>query len=62
LAWTIKFDKKAEKELNLGQEDTFFVSRLKAMNDKAFFANYENLKKSLELEMQKWEDLSAKLV
>jgi hypothetical protein len=32
-------DKKAEKELNLGQEDTFFVSRLKAMNDKAFFLN-----------------------
>jgi ATP-binding cassette subfamily F protein 3 len=34
----------------------------KLMNDKTFFANYENLKKSLELEMQKWEDLSAKLV
>ena len=31
--------KKAEKELNLGQEDVFFVSRLKAMNEKQFFIN-----------------------
>ena len=31
--------KKAEKELNFGQEDTFFVSRLMQMNDKQFFVN-----------------------
>lgn len=32
------------------------------MNDKAFFAGYEKLKKDLEAEMQKWEELSGKLV
>ena len=30
---------KCVKELNLGQEDIFFVSRLKSMNDKQFFIN-----------------------
>lgn len=34
----------------------------KLMNDKAFFANYEKMKKDLEQEMEKWEDLSGKLV
>ncbi len=34
----------------------------KLMNDKAFFASYEKLKKDLEKEMQKWEELSGKLV
>ncbi len=34
----------------------------KLMNDKTFFANYEKLKKDLELEMQKWEDLSGKVI
>jgi ATP-binding cassette subfamily F protein 3 len=32
------------------------------MNDKAFFAKYENLKKELEKEMEKWEELSGKLI
>jgi hypothetical protein len=32
------------------------------MADKTFFANYEKLKKELEAEMQKWEDLSEKLI
>lgn len=31
------------------------------VNDKAFFDNYNKLKTSLEAEMQKWEELSAKL-
>ncbi|MBN8694134.1 MAG: ABC-F family ATP-binding cassette domain-containing protein [Bacteroidetes bacterium] len=31
------------------------------VNDKTFFDNYNKLKTSLEAEMQKWEDLSAKL-
>lgn len=31
------------------------------VNDKAFFDNYNKLKSSLEAEMQKWEELSAKL-
>jgi len=34
----------------------------KLMNDKTFFANYEKLKQDLETEMEKWEDLSGKLV
>lgn len=34
----------------------------KLMNDKSFFANYEKLKKDLEAEMEKWEDLSGKLI
>ncbi len=34
----------------------------KLMNDKAFFAGYEQLKKELGIEMQKWEDLSARLM
>ncbi len=33
----------------------------KLMNDKVFFGNYEKLKKDLEAEMQKWEELSGKL-
>lgn len=33
----------------------------KLMNDQAFFSNYEKLKKDLETEMQKWEDLSSKV-
>jgi ATP-binding cassette subfamily F protein 3 len=33
----------------------------KLMNDKAFFASYEKLKKDLETEMLKWEELSGKL-
>jgi len=35
---------------------------VKLMADKTFFANYEKLKKELEAEMQKWEDLSEKLI
>ncbi len=31
------------------------------MNDQAFFGKYNQLKKDLEKEMQKWEDLAAKL-
>jgi len=34
----------------------------KLMSDKAFFANYEKMKKDLEVEMEKWEDLSGKLL
>jgi len=34
----------------------------KLMNDKTFFANYEKLKKDLEVEMEKWEELSGKVV
>ncbi|PBQ30846.1 glycosyl transferase family 2 [Sphingobacteriaceae bacterium] len=34
----------------------------KLMNDKTFFANYEKLKKDLESEMEKWEELSGKLL
>lgn len=34
----------------------------KLMNDKTFFANYEKLKKDLEAEMEKWEELSGKLI
>src|SRR6218665_2788319 len=33
----------------------------KLMNDKVFFGNYEKLKKDLEAEMEKWEELSSKL-
>jgi ATP-binding cassette subfamily F protein 3 len=33
----------------------------KLMNDKVFFGNYEKLKKDLEAEMEKWEELSGKL-
>lgn len=33
----------------------------KLMNDKNFFASYEKLKKDLENEMQKWEELSSKI-
>lgn len=33
----------------------------KLMNDKAFFDNYNRLKTNLDAEMQKWEELSAKL-
>ncbi len=32
------------------------------VSDKDFFANYENLKKQLEEEMKKWEELQGKLV
>jgi ATP-binding cassette, subfamily F, member 3 len=34
----------------------------KLMNDKVFFGNYEKLKKDLETEMEKWEELSGKLI
>ena len=34
----------------------------KLMNDKTFFDNYEKLKKGLETEMEKWEELSEKLL
>lgn len=34
----------------------------KLMNDKTFFANYEKLKKDLEAEMERWEELSGKLI
>jgi len=34
----------------------------KLMNDTTFFANYEKLKKDLEAEMEKWEELSGKLL
>jgi ATP-binding cassette, subfamily F, member 3 len=34
----------------------------KLMNDKTFFANYEKLKKELEGEMEKWEELSGKVI
>jgi ATP-binding cassette, subfamily F, member 3 len=34
----------------------------KLMNDKAFFASYEKIKKDLETEMEKWEELSGKLI
>jgi ATP-binding cassette subfamily F protein 3 len=34
----------------------------KLMSDKTFFDNYNRLKNNLETEMQKWEDLSGKLV
>ncbi|WP_317900134.1 ABC-F family ATP-binding cassette domain-containing protein [Aurantibacillus circumpalustris] len=34
----------------------------KLMNDKTFFADYEKLKKDLEAEMEKWEELSGKLL
>lgn len=34
----------------------------KLMNDSTFFTNYEKLKKDLEAEMEKWEDLSGKLL
>jgi ATP-binding cassette subfamily F protein 3 len=34
----------------------------KLMNDKTFFDNYEKLKKGLESEMEKWEELSEKLL
>ena len=34
----------------------------KLMNDKTFFANYEKLKKDLETEMEKWEELSGKVI
>ncbi|MBK9285922.1 MAG: ABC-F family ATP-binding cassette domain-containing protein [Sphingobacteriaceae bacterium] len=33
----------------------------KLMNDQSFFAKYNALKKELEQEMQKWEDLSSKI-
>jgi ATP-binding cassette subfamily F protein 3 len=33
----------------------------KLMNDKVFFGTYEKLKKDLETEMEKWEELSGKL-
>jgi hypothetical protein len=32
------------------------------MTDKELFANYEQMKKKLEQEMQKWEELEGKLV
>lgn len=35
----VPLNKKEEKELNLGQEDIFFVSRLKTMNEQKFFMN-----------------------
>jgi ATP-binding cassette subfamily F protein 3 len=34
----------------------------KLMSDKTFFADYEKLKKDLETEMKKWEELSSKLI
>jgi ATP-binding cassette subfamily F protein 3 len=34
----------------------------KLVNDKNFFDNYNSLKKKLESEMSRWEELSAKLV
>jgi ATP-binding cassette subfamily F protein 3 len=34
----------------------------KLMNDTGFFAGYEKLKKDLEAEMEKWEELSGKLI
>jgi ATP-binding cassette subfamily F protein 3 len=34
----------------------------KLMNDKTFFTQYEKLKKDLEMEMQRWEELSSKLL
>lgn len=34
----------------------------KLMNDTTFFASYEKLKKDLEAEMEKWEELSGKLL
>lgn len=34
----------------------------KLMNDKTFFASYEKMKADLEKEMEKWEELSSKLV
>ena len=34
----------------------------KLMNDKTFFADYEKLKKDLEVEMEKWEELSGKVL
>jgi ATP-binding cassette subfamily F protein 3 len=32
------------------------------INDKVFFENYNQLKQQLEIEMQKWEELSSKLI
>jgi ATP-binding cassette, subfamily F, member 3 len=34
----------------------------KLVNDKTFFENYNELKKQLEAEMEKWEELSGKLI
>ncbi|MBL7921204.1 MAG: ABC-F family ATP-binding cassette domain-containing protein [Bacteroidia bacterium] len=34
----------------------------KLVNDKAFFDNYNQLKSNLEKEMEKWEELSARLI
>ncbi|MBA2612768.1 MAG: ABC-F family ATP-binding cassette domain-containing protein [Bacteroidetes bacterium] len=34
----------------------------KLVNDKAFFENYNQLKSNLEKEMEKWEELSGKLI
>lgn len=34
----------------------------KLMNDQTFFSGYEKLKKDLEIEMQRWEELSSKML
>ncbi len=60
---------KAEKEIErLENEINLFDKKLAdpdqyevVMNDKAAFANYEQMKKQLETEMQNWETLQAKL-
>lgn len=60
---------KAEKEIErLEKEIKLFDDKLadaaqyqQVMNDKAAFANYEQMKKQLEVEMGKWEELQSKL-
>jgi ATP-binding cassette subfamily F protein 3 len=60
---------KSEKEIErLENEIKLFDNKLAdpdqyqvMMNDKAAFANYEQMKKQLESEMQNWEALQAKL-
>jgi ATP-binding cassette subfamily F protein 3 len=52
-----------ESEIKLCNDKLADASEFeKLMNDKTFFTQYEKLKKDLEKEMQRWEELSSKLL
>jgi ATP-binding cassette subfamily F protein 3 len=55
----------AEIELKIKSSDEKLADEKQynqLINDKVFFENYNQLKQQLEIEMQKWEELSSKLI
>ena len=54
---------KLEKEIKAADEKLSDSKEYeKLMNDQSFFSKYNNWKKDLEKEMEKWEEISSKIV